>query len=244
MVGPVESPILVEPEVEGVHRRHRRLDVVFECLLDAAGERRQHEHGLEVLLVQDLHPGVAVLVLGMICQPVDLHQRRRVDALGNLAAEQQVQAARLDDRIERRIRDEVVDPLTHHGQGALAVADHLHATAFELLGQVASARVGRLVVVVVDVDRLVVNSLRDPLRFSRVSHYDSFPGSLNGGKLGGRFSKKLVMPSMKSGRSIDSCISFSASALASKTSRIVSAYTCCLITASELGAQLVAMSSA
>jgi len=55
---------------------------------------------------------------------------------------------------------------------------------------------------------------------------------------------QAVMPSMKSGRCIDSCISFSARSLASKTSRMVSAYTCCLITARELGAQLAAMSSA
>src|SRR6202011_315132 len=68
--------------------------------------------------------------------------------------------------------------------------------------------------------------------------------SLKAGKWGGRFSKKLVMPSMKSGRSIDSCISFSATALASNTSRMVSAYTCCLIIAREFGAQFAAMSSA
>ena len=122
MVGTVEAPVLVEPQVEGVHRGHRRLDVVLERLLDAAGERRQHEHGLEALLVQDLHPGIAVLVLGMVGQPVDLHQRRRVDALGDLAAEQQVQAARLDDRVERRVRDEVVDLAAHDGEGALALA--------------------------------------------------------------------------------------------------------------------------
>src|ERR1700739_3271539 len=60
--------------------------------------------------------------------------------------------------------------------------------------------------------------------------------SPSGAGCGGRFSKKLVMPSMKSGRSIDSCISFSATALASNTSRMVSAYTCCLITAREFGA--------
>ena len=68
MVGTVETPVLVEPQVEGVHRRHRRIDIVLERFLDTAGERRQHEHRLEVLLVQDLHPGVAVLVLGMIGQ--------------------------------------------------------------------------------------------------------------------------------------------------------------------------------
>ena len=44
-----------------------RLGPVF---LDAARERRQHEHRLEVLLVQDLHAGVPVLVLGMIAQPL------------------------------------------------------------------------------------------------------------------------------------------------------------------------------
>ena len=109
VVGTVEAPVLVEPEVEGVHRRHRRVDVVFEGFLDTAGECRQHEHGFEVLLVQDLHPRIAVLVLGMVGQPVDLHQRRRVDTLGNLTAEQQIQTTRLDDRVERRIRDEVVD---------------------------------------------------------------------------------------------------------------------------------------
>ena len=75
---------------------------------------------------------------------------------GNLAAEQQIQATRLDDRVERRVRDEVVDPFAHDRPGALAVADHLHAAALELLGQVPGERVERLVVVVVDVDRLVV----------------------------------------------------------------------------------------
>ena len=119
--------------------RHRRLDVVLERLLDAAGERRQHEHRLEVLRVEDLHPGIAVLVLGMVRHAVDLHQRRRVDTLGDLAAEQQIQAARLDDRVERRVRDEVVDLAAHDGQGALAVGDHLHAAALELLGQVPGA---------------------------------------------------------------------------------------------------------
>ena len=50
---------------------------------------------------------VAVLVLG--AQRLDLHQRARVDALGDLAAEHQVEAAGHDDRVERRVRDEPVD---------------------------------------------------------------------------------------------------------------------------------------
>ena len=68
VVGPVEAPVLVEPQVERVHRRHRRVDVVLERFLDTARERRQHEHRLDVLLVHHLDPGIAVLVLGMVCQ--------------------------------------------------------------------------------------------------------------------------------------------------------------------------------
>ena len=120
-------------------------------------------------LVEHLHPRIAVLVLGMVGHAVDLHQRGRVDALGDLAAEQQIQAARFDDRVERRIGDEVIDLTAHDGQGALAVGEHLHTAALELLGQVPGAGVHRLVVVVVDVDRPVVES-----------HVAS---SFNGGKL-------------------------------------------------------------
>ena len=56
-VGPVEAPVLVEPQVERVHRRHRRVDVVLERLLDTAGEGRQHEHRLEVLPCPGPSPG-------------------------------------------------------------------------------------------------------------------------------------------------------------------------------------------
>ena len=124
-----------------MHRGHGRLDVVLEGLLDAARERGQHEHCLEVLPVQDLHSGIAVLVLRMLAQPVDLHQRRRVHALRDLAAEQQIEATRFDDRVERRVRDEVVDLFAHDGPSALAVLHHLHTAALELLGQVPGAGV-------------------------------------------------------------------------------------------------------
>src|SRR4029078_1915517 len=112
------------------------------------------------------------------------------------------------DRVERGIRDEVVDGLPHHRQGALAVGDHLHAAALELLGQVPGARIDRLVVVVVDVDGHVVQG-----HCSCPFGSPGVTGPWAGGKLGCRFSKKLLMPSMKSGRCMDSCISFSASSL-------------------------------
>ena len=250
MVGPVETPVLVEPEIERVHRRHRRLDVVLERLLDAAGERRQHEHRLEVLRVQDLHPRIAVLVLGMVRHAVDLHQRSRVDTLGDLAAEQQIQAARFDDRVEGRVGDEVIDLAAHDRQGALAVGEHLHAAALELLGQVPGEGVDRLVVVVVDVDRPVVQRGHvGSLRRLRSCSYVVVPIIVSAPAQQGRevrraLLEEAVMPSMKSGRSSDSCISFSARLLASTTSRIASPYACALMTASELGAQLRAMSSA
>ena len=40
MIRPVETPVLVQPEVERVHRGHRGFDVTFERLLDPAGECR------------------------------------------------------------------------------------------------------------------------------------------------------------------------------------------------------------
>src|SRR5262249_49288039 len=89
--------------------------------------------------------------------------------------------ARLNDRVERGVRDEVIDPLAHHGPGALAVPDHLHTTALELLGQVPGAGIQRLVVVVVDIDRLVVKSwMRDTVRYSLGCRS---PSPFNGGKL-------------------------------------------------------------
>ena len=59
---------------------------------------------LEALLVHHREARVAVLVLRP--QRLDLHERARVDALGDLAAEHQVHAAGHDDRVERGVRDE------------------------------------------------------------------------------------------------------------------------------------------
>ena len=92
----------------------------------------------------------------MVGEAVEFHQAGRVHALGNLAAEQQIEAAGLDDRVEGGVGDEVVDLLADHRHGASAVADHLHPARPELLGQVAGERVERFVIVVVDVDSLVV----------------------------------------------------------------------------------------
>jgi hypothetical protein len=67
---------------------------------------------------------------------------------------------------------------------------------------------------------------------------------VRGGKFGGRFSKNAVIPSMKSVRCIESCMSFSAFSLVSTSCRWASAYNCCFITANDVGEQLRAISSA
>ena len=100
-------------------RGHRRRDVVAQRLLDAARERREHEHRLEALLVHHREARVAVLVLGP--QRLDLHERARVDALGDLTAEHQVHAAGDDDRVERRVRDEAEELAAREQQRVAAL---------------------------------------------------------------------------------------------------------------------------
>jgi hypothetical protein len=73
---------------------------------------------------------------------------------------------------------------------------------------------------------------------------ESYLLSLQRRKVGRAFLEEAGDALDEVGRPIDSRISFSATALASNKSLMVSAYTCCLITATELGAQVAAMSSA
>ena len=90
------------------------------------------------------------LVLGP--QRLDLHQRARVDALGDLAAEHQVEAAGHDDRVERRVRDEAEELAADEQERVLPCCTTCTPRSTELLVEVAGARVERLVVVVVGVD--------------------------------------------------------------------------------------------
>ena len=88
-------------------------------LFDAATERREEQRSLEPLLIHDRDSRVAVAVLG--AERLDLHERAGVDALGDLAAEQRVEASGHDDRVERRVRHEAVDAAAHQQLDALAV---------------------------------------------------------------------------------------------------------------------------
>ena len=122
----VEAPVLLEPAVEGREARHRGGDVVAQRLLDAAAERREQQRRRR----GPARPSTATrasrsLVLGP--QRLDLHERAGVDALGDLAAEQRVEAARHDDRVEGRVRDEAVDLAADQQLDPLAVLHGPHA---------------------------------------------------------------------------------------------------------------------
>ncbi len=145
-----EAPVLVEPLVERVEHRVRRFDVVAQHLLDPDRERREHDHAFEALLVHHREPCVAVLVLS--AQRLELHQRTRVDALGDLAAEHEVHAPGDDDRVEGGVGDELEQLPAHEQERVRALLHHLHAPLAELLGEVPGAGVEGLVVVVVGVD--------------------------------------------------------------------------------------------
>src|SRR6516162_6776530 len=170
VIVPIETPVFVEPQVEGVQRRHRAFHVVLERFLDPAPEGWKHDARLDTLVVDDGDPGVAILVFRSQFELLDPHQRGGIDALGDLAAEQRVQATRHDDRVEGRVGNEPVDPVADDRLGVAAVAVHLNAAPAELLVQVPGEGVQRLVVVVVDIDRLVAQVIHDhPFRYHRLS---------------------------------------------------------------------------
>ena len=104
-----EAPVVLQPAVEGRQGGHRGRDVVLQALLDAAREGREEEGAAEALLVHHLQARVAVLVLGVLGERLDLHEGAGVDALGDLAPEERVEAAGHDDRVEGGVG---MNPLT------------------------------------------------------------------------------------------------------------------------------------
>ena len=116
-----------------------------------AAEGREQQHRIEALRVGDGDARVAVAVFGL--ERLHLEELGRAHALGNLAAEERVEAARDDDRVEGRIGDEAVDPTADEELDALAVLQGANPASLEGRIQVPREGVQRLVVVVVRVDR-------------------------------------------------------------------------------------------
>ena len=132
-------------------------------------ERREQQDAFEALLVHHREPRVAVLVLG--AQRFDLHERARVDALGDLAAEHEVHAAGHDDRVERRVGDELEQLAPDEQERVRALLHDLDAALAELLVEVTGARVDGLVVVVVGVDG-PVSDVHGPSPFVGATPHD------------------------------------------------------------------------
>ena len=146
-----EAPVLIEPLVEAVEGGEGRLDVALERRFHADAERREHEAGLEPLLIHHGDSGVAVTVL--VGDRDEFTKRLTHVGLGDLAAEVVVEAARAGHGIKGRVGDEAVDLAAD--QESLASVDlrPLHASLVHLGIDVAGERVFGLVVVVVGVER-------------------------------------------------------------------------------------------
>src|SRR4029450_8354945 len=95
---------------------------------------------------------------GLRAKGLDLHDGPRIDALGKLSAEERVHAARDDDRIERRIRDESIHAARGQELHPLAVLHRANPWARELAIEVTGERIERLVVVIVRVDGFEIHS--------------------------------------------------------------------------------------
>ena len=99
----VERPVLGEPAVEGAEGDADGLRVVLQRLLVDHPERGEEEAAGEALLVEHLHAGGRVAVLGAD-RLVVAEELQRVD-LVRVAAEVLAEAARLGDRIEGGVGD-------------------------------------------------------------------------------------------------------------------------------------------
>ena len=157
----VEAPVLVEPGVERAEGGVEGFEVALEGLLHAHALGGEQQHRLQALLVHQLHPGVAVAEAGMVVEGVELAEHGRdVAALQVAAPEVVLEAARLGDRVEGRVGDELVDLAGHHEPLAAVDGGPLHAALLHRRVDVADEGVGGLVVVLVHVERLEVQCWR------------------------------------------------------------------------------------
>ena len=105
---------------------------------------------VQSLLVEPRDARVAVAVL--LADRLDLRHRLAIDAVGNLAAEVQIQAAGDDHRVEGRIRDEAVDAVARDRLDAPARRDEADAAPAQLRIEVAREALLELVVVLVGIE--------------------------------------------------------------------------------------------
>src|SRR5438552_4210257 len=150
----VETPILVEPAIEAREERRHGFDVVLQQLLVEHAEGREQPHALEAELVESGDSSVAVAVLGRSSFAFG-EELPRLLAFG-VAAEVVVHRARPRNRVEGGIDDGV----THHATDDVVLAPvdlaPLHAPRLHLRVDVPGEGVERFVIVIVGVERQVI----------------------------------------------------------------------------------------
>ena len=153
LVAAVESPVLVEPAVERPEGGLQRGQVAAQRLLHADPEGREEQRSVESLPVELGDACRSVAILRVLRDRVEVAEHRlQVEALGIAAAEVVLEAAGRGDRIERGVRDELVDPAPYEQAPLAPDLGPLHAALGHLRVDVARERVLRLVVVVVGVE--------------------------------------------------------------------------------------------
>ncbi len=156
---PVESPVLVQPGIEGGKRRLKGRSVVLECLLHTNPEGGKEEGRLQALVVHYGKSGGWVPELWVLGDRVEVAEHGgQVQALSVAAPEVVLEAARAGDRVEGGIRDELVDPAAHQ-QALLSVhLCPLHAPLGHRGIDVPGESIFSFVVVVVGVEGTEVRS--------------------------------------------------------------------------------------
>ena len=157
-----EAPVLLEPPVERGEHEGDGLGVVLEGLLVDHPEGGEEPHLLEAVLVHRGEAGVAVAVRG-----VDGLRATEVLERGlarGVAAEVVGHGAGGRHRVEGGVGHRTADLATDHVVLALADLAPLDDARPELRVEVAGERVLGLVVVVVGVERLVAELVRDLFR--------------------------------------------------------------------------------
>ena len=148
---PVEPPVLLEPTIERPKGDRHRIGIVPEGVLIQDTESREQPDRAQTLFVHDRQAGIALTVVARDALPFP-HVLVEGLALG-VGPEVPVQAPGLDDGVEHRVGDRIVDlPPDDVADPAMDLGD-VDGTAPQLRIEVPGEGVERLVVVVVGVER-------------------------------------------------------------------------------------------
>ena len=146
-----ESPVLVEPAIEGTECSLCSRKVITECLFHSNCKCWEEQRAFDVQAVHRLQTDFTISVRRIARKQLTKEILDAV-ALWIAAAEILLKAARRRKHVERRVRDEPIDLAANKQHLATIHFGPLHTAALELRLDVAGERVHRLVVVIVGVE--------------------------------------------------------------------------------------------